>query len=165
MAFERREGETRNELRMIAIPSKVAGLVRTTMKSPGYGHPAHKEVAAGYGPCRHCLRTFRVGSEERILFTYDPFHEVADFPLPGPVFIHAEECGRYMEGAGFPEELREHALTLLAYGENRTFLREEYVADGKIEVVTNRLFEEPAVRYLHVRDTTAGCYDLRIERG
>jgi hypothetical protein len=26
------------------------------------------------------------------------------------------------------------------------------------------LLENPAVRYLHVRDTEAGCYDFRIER-
>jgi hypothetical protein len=154
-----------NHLRMIAIPTKIAELVRTTMKAPGYGHPAHKEIAGGYGPCRHCLRTFRVGGEERILFTYDPFHEVAEFPLPGPIFIHAQECRRYTEAAGFPEELREHPLTLVAYGKNRTFLQEEYVADGGIELVAGRLFEERAVRYVHVRDTAAGCYDLRIERG
>src|ERR1700731_1785659 len=146
-------GEEMNDLRMIAIPTKVADLVRTPMKSPKYGHPAHKESAGGYGPCRRCLRTFRVGNEERILFTYDPFHEVADFPLPGPIFIHAEQCERYTEAAGFPEELREHPLTLVAYGENRTFLREEYVSDGKIELVAKCLFEEPGVRYLHVRDT------------
>jgi hypothetical protein len=66
-----------SNLRMISIPMKVADLVRTTMKSPGYGHPAHKEIAGGYGPCRLCLRTFRVEHEERLLFTYDPFHEVA----------------------------------------------------------------------------------------
>lgn len=154
-----------SDLRMIAIPTKIAGLVRTTMKAPGYGHPAHKEIAGGYGPCRHCLRTFRVGCEERILFTHDPFHGLADFPLPGPIFVHAMECERYSEVDGFPEDLREHALTLVAYGENRDFVRKEYVTDGKVEVIAGRLLEECRVRYLHVRDTMAGCYDLRIERG
>jgi hypothetical protein len=152
-------------LRMIAIPTKIANLVRTTMKAPGYGHPAHREIAGGYGPCRHCLRTFRVGSEERILFTYDPFRELAEFPLPGPIFVHAEACERYGEVSEFPEELRAHALTLVAYGEQRTFLRKEYVADGKIELMAEKLLGEPGARYVHVRDTVAGCYDLRIERG
>src|ERR1700757_3827213 len=62
--------------RVAAIPSKVADLVRSTMRSPGYGHPAHAEVATGYGPCRHCLRDFEVGKDRRILFTYDPFHGI-----------------------------------------------------------------------------------------
>ena len=152
-------------LRMIAIPTKIAEVVRTSMQAPGYGHPAHREIASGYGPCRHCLRTFRVGSEERILFTYDPFHGLAEFPLPGPIFVHAEACERYGEVSEFPEELRAHALTLVAYGDQRNVLRKEYVADGKIESVAGNLLGEPCARYVHVRDTVAGCYDLRIERG
>ena len=153
-----------SNLRMIAIPMKVADLVRTTLKSPGYGHPAHKEIASGYGPCRPCLRTFRVGHEERLLFTYDPFHEVAPYPLPGPVFIHAEGCTRYEPHNTFPKDLRAHALTLIGYGDNRTVLMKEYVEGSRAEEVAKRLLENPAVRYLHVRDTEAGCYDFRIER-
>jgi hypothetical protein len=76
--------------RVAAIPTKVADLVRSTMRSPGYGHPAHAEVATGYGPCRHCLRDFQVGKERRILFTYDPFHGIEPLPLPGPIFIHED---------------------------------------------------------------------------
>ena len=49
--------------RTVAIPTSTADSVRTTLASPGYGHPAHVEVANGHGPCRHCLRTFRVESE------------------------------------------------------------------------------------------------------
>ncbi|MBV9737341.1 MAG: DUF1203 domain-containing protein, partial [Candidatus Eremiobacteraeota bacterium] len=66
--------------------------MRSLQTAPIYGHPAHIEVATGYGPCRHCLRTFNVGREQRILFTYDPFQGIEDVPLPGPVFIHAVPC-------------------------------------------------------------------------
>ena len=153
-----------SDFRMIAIPTKIAELVRTTMKAPGYGHPAHRELATGYGPCRLCLRTFHVGQEERILFTYDPFHEVVGYPLPGPVFIHAQDCARHHDDAGFPEDLRSHPLTLVAYGDERMVLAKEYVSDGKVEEAARRLFADVKTRYLHVRDTRAGCYDLRIER-
>ena len=61
-------------LKVVAIPTKVAELVRSTMLSPGYGHPAHREVAKGYGPCRHCLRDFKVVEEERILFKIGRAH-------------------------------------------------------------------------------------------
>ncbi|HSG38878.1 MAG TPA: DUF1203 domain-containing protein, partial [Thermoanaerobaculia bacterium] len=57
--------------RVISIPEEFASKVRTTLKAPRYGHPAHVEVAAGYGPCRACLQKFREGEEERILFTFD----------------------------------------------------------------------------------------------
>jgi hypothetical protein len=149
--------------RVAAIPTKVAELVRSTLRSPGYGHPAHVEVAAGYGPCRHCLRTFEVGKEDRILFTYDPFHGFESLPLPGPVFIHAEPCERF-SGERFPEDLRSHRLTFVAYGGGRRLLAEEYVENGAVESMIAHLFSNDAVRYLHVRDTEAGCYDFRIER-
>ena len=81
-------------IRVIAIPTEIANRVRTSWKAPRYGHPAHTEIAAGFGPCRHCLRTFSVGTEKRILFTYNEFESLENLPLPGPVFIHAEACKR-----------------------------------------------------------------------
>jgi hypothetical protein len=150
--------------RVIAIPTKTAEKVRATMKSPGYGHPAHVETATGYGPCRHCLKEFRVGEERRILFTLDPFYELVPLPLPGPVFVHAEPCERYDERAGFPEQTLAHALTLVAYGDERKMLAEERVVDGNVDPALGRFLADPEVRYVHVRDTEAGCYDFRIER-
>ncbi len=35
---------------------------------------------------------------------------------------------------------------------------------SEIEPALARLFGRPDVDYLHVRDTAAGCYDLRVER-
>jgi hypothetical protein len=134
------------------------------MQAPDYGHPAHADVATGHGPCRHCLRTFAVGVDRRILFTYDRFAGIESLPLPGPVFVHAQACARYSEGAGFPEELRPHPPTLDAYARGRRLLTQEYVTDGNTERAVERLFARPEVDYIHVCDTAAGCYDFRIER-
>ena len=150
--------------RVSAIPTKVADLVRSSMRSPGYGHPAHVEVATGYGPCRHCLRDFEVGKERRILFTYDPFYGFESFPLPGPIFIHAEPCERFSDPGDFPEDIRSHRLTFSAYGTGRRLLAEEFVEDGEVEALIGKLLERSEVRFIHVRDTEAGCYDCRIER-
>lgn len=153
-----------SRFRVIAIPTETAEKVRTNMSSPGYGHAAQTELAKGYGPCRHCLRTFRIGEEQRILFTYDPFLGIEPFPLPGPVYIHAQECERYDENAGFPEDMRSHAITLDAYAKNRRLLVEEHVETTNIDVTLARLLATPEVEYVHVRDRDAGCYDFRIER-
>src|SRR4051794_36440984 len=83
------------EFRFQGIPDELAAEVRQTMRAPGYGHPAHRELARGYGPCRLCLRTFAIGEEERILFTYQPFCDARSLPAPGPVFIHCVPCTRY----------------------------------------------------------------------
>jgi hypothetical protein len=153
------------EYRIVAISNETAEKVRTTRKSPGYGHPVHSEIAAGYGPCRLCLRDFAVGIDRRLLFTHDPFYGFEPFPLPGPVFIHEAPCERYPDAGGFPEDLRSHKLTLAAYGKGRRLLAEERVDErGKVDEAVACLLARPDVDYIHVFDTQAGCYDFRIER-
>lgn len=150
--------------RFVALPTAIAEAVRATRRSPRYGHPTYEEVATGYGPCRHCLRTFDVGRDRRILFTYDPFDGLEQLPLPGPVFIHADACARHPEHGGFPDDLRAHHLTLNAYGTGRRLLAQTYVTDGAVEAALEQIFANTDIAYVHVRDTKAGCYDLRVER-
>jgi hypothetical protein len=159
-----RERSAMPNYRVVAIPSAIAGAVRLTLQSPGYGHPAHAEIASGHGPCRHCLRTFVIGHERRILFTYDAFARTESLPLPGPVFVHETPCNRYPEDGGFPTDMRPHRLTFNAYGRGRRLRAQEYVDDGDAEPVIERLLARSDVDYIHVRDTDAGCFDFTIER-
>lgn len=153
-----------SSIRVVAIPTEIAEEVRSTMKSPVFGFPAHKELATDAAPCRHCLRTFKVGQEQRILFTYDRFTGVESLPQPGPVYIHAEPCPRYAEDAGFPEQLRESPRTIEAYARGRLLLDQEHVSDGKPDAPVQRLFALSDVDYLQIHSTTAGCFTFRIER-
>ncbi len=121
-------------------------------------------MATDAAPCRHCLRTFVVGRDRRILFTYDRFAGVESLPQPGPVYVHPDACARFSEDAGFPEELRGSPRTLEAYAHGRRLLAQEYVADGKFEPVIEKLFSHPNIDYLQVNSTTAGCFTFRIER-
>jgi len=155
---------TLTPFRVVAIPTPVALKVRATRTSPGYGHPAHVEVATGHGPCRHCLASFRVGEERRVLFTWDAFAGVETLPAPGPVFIHEEPCERYREDAGFPADLRSHALTLDAYARGQGFRAQRHAGPGEAEAVLADLLGQKGVDYVHVRDTEAGCFDFRVER-
>jgi len=150
--------------RVTAIPTKVAEEVRKTGKSPNYGFPAHREIAAGRAPCRHCLQLIERGKEELLLFTYDPFRELGQPPLPGPVYVHAEECSRHQEGNVIPEPYRGQQLTLEGYGEGRALLKEIRVSSGEEQEAAERLFSEEQIRYVHVRSTTAGCFLFRLER-
>jgi Protein of unknown function (DUF1203) len=151
--------------RVVAIPSEVAEQVRNSGKSPNYGFPAHREVAAGRAPCRHCLKLIRKNEEELLLFTYDPFRELGEPPLPGPVYIHATECPRHPESAVIPEEYRGRLLTLEGYGENRALVKEIRVSDGAEERAAEQLFSDTKIRYVNVRSTEAGCFLFRLERG
>jgi len=151
------------DYRVVPIPEKVAERVRATRRAPGYGHPAHVEVASSYGPCRSCLRTFREGEEERILFTYDPFHGLDPYPQPGPVFVHAERCAPHA-GDGFPPGLRTVPLTLEAFGDARWIVRREHLRERDPDRSIRELLELPGVRYLQLRNTVAACFVARVER-
>ncbi|HTH65422.1 MAG TPA: DUF1203 domain-containing protein [Gemmatimonadales bacterium] len=150
--------------RVIALAQEVADAVRATRLSPFSSHPTHVEIARGHGPCRLCLRAFAVGEDRRLLFTLDPFAGLEPLPLPGPVFIHEAACARHAEDAGFPEDIRTRQLTIQAYGAGRRLVGEEFLQDGNVDAVIDRLLARPDVLYLHVRDTAAGCYDFRVER-
>jgi hypothetical protein len=151
--------------RVIAMDEDVAAEVRATRQSPDYPHPAHAELAADPAPCRLCLDRFAPGAERRLLFTYDPFRETVDLPLPGPIFIHEDECPAYDADAGFPPALRGGRLTFNAYGADRALVaRERTEGAGEVDAAIERLLEHDGVDYVHVRSTSAGCFLCRLER-
>jgi hypothetical protein len=145
------------------VPQQVADEVRRTHIAPGYGHPAHLELARGTGPCRCCLRPFMAGQEQRLLFTFRPGGAAGSLLAPGPVFIHAEHCDEF-DGEGFPNELR--ALPLAyegrASGSRVTALiaSSDLSAESQIET----MFADPQAEWLHVRHAEAGCYIARVDR-
>lgn len=153
------------EFVVVPIPTRIAALVRETNLAPGYGHPAHTEVATGYGPCRHCLRTFEVGQERRILFTYNPFHGLEPIPLPGPIFIHAASCERYPSDASYPQDMLQHAAVMNAFRKGQELIARRVVTEnGGHNAAVLELLDNHDVDYIEVRDLDAGCFDFRIER-
>jgi hypothetical protein len=146
-----------------AIPQEVADHVREHGRDPVWGHAAQTELATGFGPCRLCLRLFREGEEERTLFTHDTYAGVSEFPQPGPVFVHAEDCPRY-EAEGFPPALRPLELTFEAVAAGPRVVAVERTTGAAAEGAVARLLDLPDVDFLHVRNTGAGCFVARIER-
>ena len=149
-------------LRFQGIPEAFAAEVRETMVAPEYGHPAHRSLAQGYGPCRQCLRTFEVGKDERILFTYQPFREADTLPAPGPVFIHAEACERY-DSDSFPADLRELPLVLDAYANGGRLLAQARGTGDPVERLMN-IFSRSGADYVHIRNGEVGCFIARVTR-
>ena len=149
--------------RIQGIPESIATLARESMKSPQYGHPAHAEVARGYGPCRLCLQTFQAGIDERLLFTYQPFIDADALPAPGPVFIHRSPCERY-DGSALPEALRPLPLALEGYGAEGALLLQRRVGGSSFESVLDDVFARAEVQYAHLRNAEAGCFIARLDR-
>jgi len=149
--------------RVVPIDAIIADSVRREQRSPQYGHPATVEVAKGYGPCRQCLRTFRVGEEARILFTYNPVPKDDGLAQPGPIFIHKDPCTAF-EGSGVPPQLRGLPLFLEGFGRGTWAVRRAPVDAGSIEADIATMLRDPAIELLQIRNAEAGCFIARVER-
>ena len=143
------------------VPQDVADEVRRTLRSPGYGHPAHLEMATGTGPCRCCLRAFVPGVHRRLLFTYRPAIH-GSLTAPGPVFIHADHCEAFA-GDGFPDGLRSLPLALEARTSGSRVTG--FCADGgqPAEARIQRMFTTTRAEWLQLRHALAGCFIATIE--
>ena len=151
------------DFRIVPIHAWLADQVRREQRSPQYGHPATVEIAKGYGPCRQCLRTFRTGEEERILFTYDPVPKGSGLPQPGPVFIHKDACPSFAS-PGVPPELRRLPLFLEGFGRGTWTVRREPVDRDAIEADIAAMLRDPAIELVQLRNAEAGCFVARVER-
>lgn len=144
------------------VPQEIADEVRRTHLSPGYGHPAHLEVAKGTGPCRCCLRTFVPGVERRLLFTYRPQVRGDSLTAPGPVFIHAEHCEAFT-GGGFPEGLRSLPLAFEARVAGSRVADFSASVTEPAETQIQRLFTTAGAEWLQMRHAEAGCFIACID--
>jgi Protein of unknown function (DUF1203) len=154
---------TTNRFAVTALPQDVATYVREQGHDPIWEHAALTEPATGFGPCRLCLRTFREGEEMRMLFTHDTYAGVAEFPQPGPVYIHAAGCEPY-EGDGFPPELRPLKLTFEGVAAGPRVVALERSEGEGVESAIERLLDLAEVDYVNVRNTEAGCFVTRLDR-
>jgi hypothetical protein len=154
---------TASRIAVTGLSDEVAAFVREQGRDPVWGHAAVTELATGFGPCRACLRTFRAGEEMRTLFTHDTYSGVAEFPQPGPVYIHAEECPRYGSET-FPPELRALELTFEGVAAGPRVVALERTNGENAEGAIERLLDLSGVDYVNVRNTEAGCFVARVER-
>lgn len=149
---------------LILVPEMVTSEARRTRSSPGYGHPVHKDLAGGYGPCRQCLKFFEPEQDRRLLMTYDAFHQLDADPLPGPIYIHAERCDPYPTDGGIPHWLFKNPLTLLAFRHGQIPVVQARIEAGGNDSVIGDLLARPDVDYVQVRDGVAGCSTFSVTR-
>ena len=151
-------------VRFSALPSETARALRAGAPDAN-GMPAERSVSDGNGnPCRHCLRDIPQGAG-MLTLALRPFPALQPYAETGPIFLCADDCGRW-EGDGLAPVLA-----------NRdAYLIKGYGADDRIAYGTGRivptatlaqsaaaLFGDPRVRYGHVRSATNNCYTCRIE--
>ena len=80
------------------------------------------------------------------------------------IFIREGATQAYDAIDQVPDSLSIRLLSLRAYDDQGMMLDADVVEGMAVETVIARLFDNPAVRYLHVHNARRGCYAGRIDR-
>jgi hypothetical protein len=151
-----------SSFRIVPIRTEIAEAARRQAES---GAPDHAVVTAdsprGY-PCRHCLRWAQPG-ERMILFPYAAIPAGRPYSESGPIFVHAEQCERYVATNEFPAEFR-NGRVLRAYNSRHDIIAAEVVNGEGPEAVIERFLQKPETAFVHVRSASHGCYTMEVER-
>ncbi len=130
------------------------------------GQTAERRVATSDGlPCRHCLGMINKG-EAFLTLAHRPFPAPQPYAELGPIFLHAETCVRGGGNDDVPPFLNSQRYIVRGYGadERIVYGTGAITATPEIPAAAQRMFDNSAVRYIHVRSASNNCYHCRIDR-
>ena len=148
--------------RIEAIPAEVVRRLREKGTDDS-GNPLRVRHDEARHQCRSCL-TLTEPWEGYVALSYAPMEGSHPFVERGPVYIHERPCEPYRDVTCYPEAFPRSAVVLRAYGATNEIEDARFVGDTPVEEVIRDLFADPAVRYLHARNSTYGCFMFRVER-
>lgn len=100
-----------------------------------------------------------------LVLAHRPFPALQPYAELGPIFLCADDCPRW-EGEGVPPVVARRARHLIkGYGadDRITYGTGRMVETDEITEVATAVFDDPRVRYVHVRSATNNCYTCRID--
>ncbi|MDH7800502.1 MULTISPECIES: DUF1203 domain-containing protein [unclassified Rhizobium] len=151
------------DLVFTAMPERQAAAFRAGA-ADAYGNQPEKAVSPGGMPCRHCLGKIDAG-EGMLILAYRPFPSLQPYAETGPIFLHAEDCGRYPQTDAVPPMLDSPDYIVRGYGADDRIVygTGAVTATGEIVARAGHLLERGDVAYVHVRSARNNCYQCRID--
>ena len=150
-----------SELEYLPVPAADLDRIRCNGHDD-YGNRLLPQISGDGAPLRCCLR-LSVAGEEISLIAHRPSPLGGAYAEVGPVFIHVGECPGYA-GDGFPSDFLERHAVLRPYDEAGLMLDGVLAEPGTSEGELKRLFDDPAVALVHVRNVVAGCWNFSVRR-
>jgi hypothetical protein len=161
------DASAQTSLRFVALDTSFVQALRSGSPDANGQAPERQVSDGGGNPCRHCLQDITAGAPMLVL-AHRPFPAPQPYAEVGPIFLHAEDCPRYDEGAGVPAMIvRREAILLRGYGADDRIVygTGKVIPTEEIASMARHLFERPEIAYLHLRSASNNCYQCRIERG
>ncbi|MFD7160189.1 DUF1203 domain-containing protein [Kribbella sp. NPDC059898] len=148
------------ELRYEGVPGSQLDRIRRN-RHDDFGNAVVSRTSEGGEPLRCCLTI--AGAGERIaLVAHRPMEAGGPYAEVGPVFVHLTDCPA--PGAGFPIDFRDRRAVLRPYDGAGQMLDGVVAEAGTSEKELARLFEDPVVDTVQVRNVVAGCWNFTVRR-
>lgn len=125
---------------------------------------ARRVIADGPGyPCRVSLVDAAPGDE--LVLVHFAHHDVASpYRATGPIFVRRAAAAGATFVDTIPPALATRLLSVRAYGAAGDLEAAEVVPGAELAAQIARMFEAPAVAYLHVHNARPGCFAARVDR-
>lgn len=128
-----------------------------------FGNELVDRTAAAGLPLRCCLRLSAEG--ERIaLIAFRPSALGGPYAEVGPVFVHTGSCPGYAAPTVFPPDFAGRRAVLRPYDAQGLMLDGLVAGPGESRGELERLFGDPRVASVHVRNVVAGCWNFSVRR-
>ena len=116
----------------------------------------------GY-PCRVSLEDAEIG-EEVILVPYD-FHKTnSPYQSRGPIFIRKGIVTKELGINEIPVMLNHRLLSFRGFDKDG-FMKEAKTKKGiNTKEVIEQIFENPEIKYIHIHNSSPGCYNCEVRR-
>ncbi len=150
-----------SELEFLPVPATDLDRIRCNGHDD-HGNPLVAFDSGAGAPLRCCLRMSTKG-EQITLIAYRPSPLGGPYAEVGPVFVHATECPGPSD-PDFPADFRERRAVLRPYDASGQMLDGVLAEPGTAPGELKRLFDDPAVELVHVRNVIAGCWNFSVRR-
>lgn len=147
--------------RIVPLPLDFVASARTTLRDAA-GHALSIQRLEAPAPCRFTLRQMPVG-EEAILLSYSPFESEHPYRETGPIFISARGDAGYGAVHEWPSEIDPRNRVFRAYNAAEEIVAACVGGDNPSQTIAG-LFANSAVRSIHIRALTYGCFTFKIVR-
>lgn len=123
-------------------------------------------AAAGYFPCRHCLRP-ATQDEAMLLGSYNLPRPRGIYWTPSPIFLHAEPCGQYDARDEVAPIVRQSSLvSVRAYDAAEQCLYDlgQVCTGESVDGPLARALADARTDFVNIHTARPGCLLSRVER-
>jgi Protein of unknown function (DUF1203) len=114
-------------------------------------------------PCRVSLEDAEPG-ETLLLLNYEHLDVASPYRSRYAIYVRENAKEAHVVVNEVPQVLRRRLLSLRAFDQAGMLLDADVVDGSDIESLIERIFSNPAVKYIHVHNAKPGCFAARVDR-